>query len=157
PARQRLRGGHQRRRREWHADARPRLRRGFHRRRRHERCEDRRGPVHRSAGHGRGPAVRAPRARFAPQPRRCRRAGTGRHPALGHRRPPVKLLVATTNPGKLREIAGILEGLPIELVSLAQLPPIDEPEETGATFAENARLKALYYHRATKLPSIADD
>ncbi|HEY0875121.1 MAG TPA: RdgB/HAM1 family non-canonical purine NTP pyrophosphatase [Vicinamibacterales bacterium] len=69
----------------------------------------------------------------------------------------MKLLVATTNPGKLREIAGMLEGLPIELISLAQLPPIDEPDETGATFAENARLKALYYHRATKLPSIADD
>jgi XTP/dITP diphosphohydrolase len=69
----------------------------------------------------------------------------------------VKLLVATTNPGKLREIAGILEGLPVELVSLDALPPIDEPEETGATFAENARLKALYYHRATRLPSIADD
>lgn len=69
----------------------------------------------------------------------------------------MKLLVATTNPGKLREIAGILEGLPVELVSLDALPPIDEPEETGATFAENARLKALYYHRATRLPSIADD
>lgn len=69
----------------------------------------------------------------------------------------MKLLVATTNPGKLREIAGILEGLPIELVSLDDLPGIPEPEETGATFADNARLKALYYHRATKLPSVADD
>jgi len=69
----------------------------------------------------------------------------------------VKLLVATTNPGKRREIAGILESLPVELISLDDLPPIAEPEETGATFAENARLKALYYHRATKLPSVADD
>ena len=67
------------------------------------------------------------------------------------------LLVATTNPGKMREIAGILESLPARLVSLAELPEVVEPEETGSTFAENARLKALYYHRATGLPSVADD
>lgn len=69
----------------------------------------------------------------------------------------MKLLVATTNAGKLREIAGILRGLPIEIVSLAAFAGIEEPEETGATFAENARLKALYYHQATGLPSVADD
>ena len=69
----------------------------------------------------------------------------------------MKLLVATTNPGKLREIAGILAQLPVELVSLADLPPITEPEETGTTFGANARLKALAYHRATQLPSVADD
>ena len=69
----------------------------------------------------------------------------------------MKLLVATTNPGKMREIAGILDGLPIELVSLDAYPRLEEPEETGATFAENARLKALSYHRATGLPSVADD
>lgn len=67
------------------------------------------------------------------------------------------LLVATTNAGKLREIAGILAGIPVELVSLRDLPAIEEPEESGASFAENARLKALYYHRATNLPSVADD
>ena len=69
----------------------------------------------------------------------------------------MKLLVATTNAGKIREIAGILERLPVQLVSLADFPDIREPEETGTTFAENARLKAMYYHRATKLPSVADD
>ncbi|HXG53906.1 MAG TPA: RdgB/HAM1 family non-canonical purine NTP pyrophosphatase [Vicinamibacterales bacterium] len=68
-----------------------------------------------------------------------------------------RLLVATTNQGKLREIAAILEGLPVELVTLGALPPIDEPEETGATFGENARLKALYYAAATGLPTVADD
>jgi XTP/dITP diphosphohydrolase len=68
-----------------------------------------------------------------------------------------RLLIATTNPGKVREIAGILAGLPLTLVGLADLPAIVEPEETGATFAENARLKALYYHHATGLPSVADD
>ena len=69
----------------------------------------------------------------------------------------MKLLVATTNAGKLREIEEILRGVPVALVSLAELPRIDEPEETGATFAENARLKALYYAAATGLPSVADD
>ena len=68
-----------------------------------------------------------------------------------------QLLVATTNPGKLREIRGILAGVPVELVSLDQFPGIEEPEETGATFAENARLKALYYSAATGLPAVADD
>jgi XTP/dITP diphosphohydrolase len=67
------------------------------------------------------------------------------------------LLIATTNSGKLREIADILQGAPVELVSLAEFPDIPEPEETGATFAENARLKALYYASATGLPSVADD
>jgi XTP/dITP diphosphohydrolase len=67
------------------------------------------------------------------------------------------LLLATTNPGKLREIRGILAHLPIELASLEQFPGIPEPEETGATFAENARLKALYYHQKTGLPAVADD
>jgi XTP/dITP diphosphohydrolase len=67
------------------------------------------------------------------------------------------LLVATTNVGKLREIRGILAGLRIELVSLSDVPPVDEPEETGATFAENARLKALYYHEHSGLPAVADD
>lgn len=67
------------------------------------------------------------------------------------------LLVATTNPGKLREIEGILHGLPIALVTLRDFPGVAEPEETGATFAENARLKALYYAAATRLPSVADD
>ena len=51
----------------------------------------------------------------------------------------------------------MLERLPLDLVSLEDLPAILEPEETGSTFAENARLKALYYHEATGLPSVADD
>jgi XTP/dITP diphosphohydrolase len=68
-----------------------------------------------------------------------------------------RLLVATTNPGKLREIRGILAGAPVELVSLEQFPGLAEPEETGATFAENARLKARYYSAKTALPAVADD
>jgi len=68
-----------------------------------------------------------------------------------------RLLIATTNKGKLREIEGILAGLPIELVALGDLPHIEEPEETGATFAENARLKAIYYAAATGFETVADD
>src|SRR5262245_21783421 len=56
-----------------------------------------------------------------------------------------RLLVATTNPGKIREIRELLMDAPVTLLGLADLPPIEEPEETGATFEENARLKALYY------------
>jgi XTP/dITP diphosphohydrolase len=67
------------------------------------------------------------------------------------------LLLATTNPGKIREIREILADLPLELSTLDQFPDILEPEETGATFAENARLKALYYADKTGLPAVADD
>ena len=69
----------------------------------------------------------------------------------------MKLLVATTNPGKIREISGILEGAPVELVTLERFPGLPEPEESGATFAENAQLKARYYSEKTGLPSVADD
>ena len=56
--------------------------------------------------------------------------------------------IATTNPNKVREIRPLLRGSRrCELVTLADLPPIPEPEETGATFWENARLKALAYAR----------
>jgi XTP/dITP diphosphohydrolase len=57
----------------------------------------------------------------------------------------MRLVVATTNPDKLREIRGLLANTPVTLLGLRDFPPIDEPEETGATFAENARLKAEYY------------
>ena len=56
-----------------------------------------------------------------------------------------RLLIATTNRDKLREIRSVLAGTPVELLTLADLPPADEPDETGATFAENARLKARHY------------
>ena len=68
-----------------------------------------------------------------------------------------RLLVATTNPGKLREICIVLDGVGLELPTLSDFPGIQEPEETGRTFAENARLKALYYSGATGLPTVAED
>jgi XTP/dITP diphosphohydrolase len=70
---------------------------------------------------------------------------------------PDRLLVATTNPGKRREIDEILHGAPVTLVGLDRFPGIPDPDETGTTFAENARLKALYYAAATGLPAVADD
>jgi XTP/dITP diphosphohydrolase len=67
------------------------------------------------------------------------------------------LVVATTNPGKLREIADILDGAPVDLRTLADFPPLPEPDETGETFADNARIKALAYSQALALPCVADD
>jgi XTP/dITP diphosphohydrolase len=55
------------------------------------------------------------------------------------------LLIATTNPNKLREIRELLANASVTLHSLVELPPIVEPDETGATFEANARLKAEYY------------
>jgi XTP/dITP diphosphohydrolase len=67
------------------------------------------------------------------------------------------LLIATTNRGKLREIADIMSGVPLSLLTLEDRAGIPEPEETGSTFAENARLKAHYYSQQTGLVSVADD
>jgi XTP/dITP diphosphohydrolase len=67
------------------------------------------------------------------------------------------LLVATTNRGKLAEIRDILSDLPIELLSLDRIAPVAEPEETGLTFAANARLKALAYAAPTGLLTVAED
>jgi XTP/dITP diphosphohydrolase len=69
----------------------------------------------------------------------------------------VRLLVATTNAGKLREIRHVLASAPVRIVTLAELPAIIEPEETGETFAANALLKARYYAEATGLPTVAED
>ena len=67
------------------------------------------------------------------------------------------LLIATTNPNKVREIRPLLAGLPLELVTLADVAAMPEPEETGGTFWENARIKALAYARATDLMVVAED
>lgn len=68
-----------------------------------------------------------------------------------------RLLVATTNPDKLVEIRTILDGAGVALVGLASWPDLTAPEETGSTFAENARAKALYYATATGLLTVAED
>jgi len=63
--------------------------------------------------------------------------------------PPERLLIATTNADKIQEIRGVLTDIPCALATLLDWPHVPEPEETGLTFGENARLKAMYY--ATKL------
>ncbi|MEN6577281.1 MAG: XTP/dITP diphosphatase [Phycisphaerales bacterium] len=66
------------------------------------------------------------------------------------------ILVATTNPGKVRELRTML-GDQVQWQSLADFPGVDEVIEDGATFAENARKKALGYARVTGLWTLADD
>ena len=67
-----------------------------------------------------------------------------------------KILVATTNPGKLKEISEMLV-FNIEWLSLSDFPDTQEIEEDGKTFAENARKKALGYAKQTGIWTIADD
>ena len=69
----------------------------------------------------------------------------------------MRFVLATTNPHKVREIRALLEGLDVEILGLDALPPIEAPEETGTSFAENAALKARYYASRTGLPAIAED
>jgi XTP/dITP diphosphohydrolase len=70
-----------------------------------------------------------------------------------------RLLVATANPGKLRELRAILAGVPVELVGLADAGAGEPPQvaETGATFRENALLKARAYAEWSGLAAVADD
>jgi XTP/dITP diphosphohydrolase len=83
-------------------------------------------------------------------------------------REPVTLLIATTNADKVREIARLLGGVAVSLLTLADAPAVPEPVETGDTFEANARLKAEYYDRAvapalrasrpgTRLFTVAED
>ena len=69
---------------------------------------------------------------------------------------PKTLVIASHNPGKVREIDDLLQPFGIETVGAAALGLV-EPEETGTTFAENAALKARAAARAAKLPALADD
>jgi XTP/dITP diphosphohydrolase len=68
-----------------------------------------------------------------------------------------RFLLATTNQNKVREIKPLLADLPIELITLAELPIVAEPEENGTTFWENARIKALAYARDSGEIAIAED
>ena len=76
---------------------------------------------------------------------------TGRRLSTGS-----ELIVASHNPGKVREIGVLLEPFGMKVRSAAELD-LDEPEETGVTFIENARIKAMATMRASGLPALADD
>src|SRR6267143_2904361 len=70
--------------------------------------------------------------------------------------PGERLVIASHNPGKLDEIAALLAPFGIETIGAGALG-LPEPEETGATFEENAALKARLAAEATGLPALADD
>ena len=69
----------------------------------------------------------------------------------------MQLLAATNNKGKLREYKRMLEPLGFEILSLSDLSLQADPEETGSSFAENARIKAEYVCALSGLPALADD
>jgi len=68
-----------------------------------------------------------------------------------------KLLLATNNKGKAREYKSLLRGIPFEIVTPAELGISTEVDETGASFEENARLKATTFAKESGLLSLADD
>ncbi|MDQ3323519.1 MAG: XTP/dITP diphosphatase [Acidobacteriota bacterium] len=69
----------------------------------------------------------------------------------------MQILVATKNAGKVRELERLLTGLPLRLRSVNEFPGVAEAVESGATFVENAVLKAKFYALQTGLWSLADD
>jgi XTP/dITP diphosphohydrolase len=68
-----------------------------------------------------------------------------------------QLLIATRNKGKLKELQTLLADLPYELKSLDDVGIQDEVKETGSTFEENARIKAIHYGDKAKMLTLADD
>ena len=68
-----------------------------------------------------------------------------------------ELVIATTNEGKLKEFKELMKDMDVELTSLKEWADVPAPEETGKTFAANARQKALYYAKMTGKICIADD
>jgi XTP/dITP diphosphohydrolase len=71
--------------------------------------------------------------------------------------PLIEIVVATRNPGKLKEIEAILAAYPVRLLSLNEFPGVPEIREDGVTFAENAAQKARTVSRLTGRIAIADD
>lgn len=69
----------------------------------------------------------------------------------------MKLLIATSNAGKTREMSKILKELPIEIVNLKEFTDVVPARETGKSFAANARIKAKAYHHQTGLFTLAED
>ena len=67
------------------------------------------------------------------------------------------LLLASQNPGKLEEMRLLAQGLPFRVLGPAEIGLVEAPEETGASFLENARIKALAYARRSGRLTVADD
>src|SRR5688500_2692880 len=75
---------------------------------------------------------------------------------MAHRQITGRLVIATHNPGKLVEMRDLLSVYGVEAVSAGELG-LPEPEETGTSFAANARIKAVAAATAAKMPAFADD
>jgi XTP/dITP diphosphohydrolase len=69
----------------------------------------------------------------------------------------LELLLASQNPGKLNEMRVLVQGLPFRVVAPRDLGILEAPDEPGATFLENAAIKALAYARLAGRLSVADD
>ena len=70
----------------------------------------------------------------------------------------LKIVIATSNKGKIQEIVNAFKDLPVELISLADLPEkYPEPVEDGDTFEANSLIKAKYYQQQTGMACLADD
>ncbi len=100
------------------------------------------------------------RKRRAPPPRRAR-SGPGPEPrARGPKLipgEPLEVVLATRNDGKVREFIELMQGLPVQVYSLAAFPQIPPLPEEGSTYTENAISKALTVSRMTGRIAIADD
>ena len=83
-------------------------------------------------------------------------SGEGKEPQAIRQLAPGKLVIASHNQGKVREIAALLEGRGLDVVSAGELD-LPEPEETGTTFVMNAELKARAAADLSGLPALADD
>jgi len=77
--------------------------------------------------------------------------------ASGPSRSKRRVVLATLNPGKVRELARLLGELPIDLVSLGDVPGASLPPETGTTYVENALIKARAARRLTGHAALGDD
>jgi len=69
----------------------------------------------------------------------------------------LKLIIATHNSDKEKELKSVLDDFPVDVISLDQFPEIGEIEETGSTLYENAKLKADTVNKITNLPCLGDD
>ena len=77
---------------------------------------------------------------------------------MNNEMPIKRIVIATKNAGKVREMKDAFAELPVELISLKDLGgEIEEPVEDGQSFQDNSLIKARYYAKATGLPCLADD
>lgn len=69
----------------------------------------------------------------------------------------MKLLIATTNPGKITEISSLLSDINVELLTPSDIGLNLDVDETGSSYRENAEIKALAFSQASNLPVLSDD